>query len=574
MTHHLMEDTINFLVVPLDRYIFLKIDYNPLMMSGKRMTPELWDTLARKVQFEKSRMIVAKDLNTLEEKYNEEIRLLDMESEYVEFLIDSAVDDMEKEEITKYLEGLEEKKKEIRKKKEELALQKEKFQYKDFQSKMKNLEIMESIMERFAPKTAQQDDKIANLERRIMELEAIAFGKQHTDKSVCVSDLDNSYHPVTKVAGIPCSNRKRNGTNGDIWYEDMMSYIGRIKSPIVVKKLEADIERKKKYIDELKEELANAENELAKLNMLREYDRKYLEWISKNEKILKEEISALNEMKNEMMGKIEKGELCEEKTENLPPVTLMNLRESKGKFTKRISFGNDRLDDLFNGGIPAESSILIIAPPFIGKELLMNKLAISGITHNIPVIIVNIDTSPPEIKKEIESIFPGLDTFENAGMLRFVDLYTPAIGMNVIYPHTTSIADITNQSQLLSIIEKSVCEMNASASTQILLFRSLSTYITYCSGLANTIKFIQSLVARLKIMSVLSVFSIDRGVHSEAEIQSLIHILDGAIELRVIDTKHFLNVQGITDVRSRNWIPYKLTKNDLIFGSFSLERIK
>ena len=58
-----------------------------------------------------------------------------------------------------------------------------------------------------------------------------------------------------------------------------------------------------------------------------------------------------------------------------------------------IKTGIDRLDELLKGGVPFRSNVLIYANPFIGKDILMKKIAMAGLENNEGVIFVLTDTS-------------------------------------------------------------------------------------------------------------------------------------------------------------------------------------
>jgi hypothetical protein len=69
-------------------------------------------------------------------------------------------------------------------------------------------------------------------------------------------------------------------------------------------------------------------------------------------------------------------------------------------------------------------------------------------------------------------------------------------------------------------------------------------------------------------------YLLDKGMHNEQEIQTLGHLMDGAIEFKTDGTKTFLAVQGVCDVQSRMWIQYQYSKRGLNIGSFTLDHIK
>jgi len=71
--------------------------------------------------------------------------------------------------------------------------------------------------------------------------------------------------------------------------------------------------------------------------------------------------------------------------------------------------------------------------------------------------------------------------------------------------------------------------------------------------------FVQSLVGRAKLAQAISVFALDRGMHTEQQLESIQHLMSGAIQFKTERQKTLLSVQGITDAQTRTWVEYKHT---------------
>jgi len=63
-------------------------------------------------------------------------------------------------------------------------------------------------------------------------------------------------------------------------------------------------------------------------------------------------------------------------------------------------------------------------------------------------------------------------------------------------------------------------------------------------------------------------------MHSDADLETLEHMVDGSVNLKVEQLKTFLSVRGIGEAQSRAWIGYTFTKRSLNLGSFSLDHIR
>ena len=63
-------------------------------------------------------------------------------------------------------------------------------------------------------------------------------------------------------------------------------------------------------------------------------------------------------------------------------------------------------------------------------------------------------------------------------------------------------------------------------------------------------------------------------MHTDQTIEALEHMVDGAIHFRQDKQKTQMQVAGLSEVQTRDWIPYKFTNKAIMIGSFQLERIR
>ena len=79
----------------------------------------------------------------------------------------------------------------------------------------------------------------------------------------------------------------------------------------------------------------------------------------------------------------------------------------------------------------------------------------------------------------------------------------------------------------------------------------------------------------LKSYKACSMYVMDRGMFSDAEVQTLKHLMNGVIEFKTEDLKNFMRVEGIGDVRTRGWIEFSHTTNSItLIGSFAVDHIR
>ena len=88
------------------------------------------------------------------------------------------------------------------------------------------------------------------------------------------------------------------------------------------------------------------------------------------------------------------------------------------------------------------------------------------------------------------------------------------------------------------------------------------------------LNFVQRLVNRLRQTKAVAAFALERGMHTDQQVESLEHLVDGALHFRSEKQKTSLQVIGLGEVQTREWIPYKHSNKAIMVGSFQLERIR
>jgi len=88
------------------------------------------------------------------------------------------------------------------------------------------------------------------------------------------------------------------------------------------------------------------------------------------------------------------------------------------------------------------------------------------------------------------------------------------------------------------------------------------------------LKFLQPFTTKRKRDKGVTVYMMEKGIHSENEVQMISYLMDGIIEFKTEGSKTLLMVKGIAEVQSRSWIEVTPSKTGLIMGSFTLGHIK
>ena len=243
--------------------------------------------------------------------------------------------------------------------------------------------------------------------------------------------------------------------------------------------------------------------------------------------------------------------------------------------TSKVRSGVRRLDDLLFGGIPPNSQLLVNGPAHTGKEVLSRLFIAEGLKQNIPAVWVVTDKTYTQIRDDMTQLYPAYADAERKGMVRYIDLYSRSLGVTQTDPGV----------RLLAVSDKGVLEQLNSATANVtaelkerfggyrLVFESISTLTAYLDG-AALFRFLQPFTGRRKLDSAVSYYLLETGMHSESDLQTLEHMMDGSINLKVEQLKTFLSVKGFSEVQSRAWIGYTFTKKAFSLGSFSLDHIR
>ena len=392
------------------------------------------------------------------------------------------------------------------------------------------------------------------------------------------------------------------GSSKDIEREvmDKLEEAQRVERNLVLReqevaRLREDLKIREEEAKRLKEPLAYKEEELLR----REEDLMY------REKLLTEENRRLTQMQNEMGSQDEitlkkrleelQGQVTAKEEEIRNKEKYLHLKEEELRVREqglideeiekrdldrmaelkleKVKSGTSRLDDLLLGGIPFGTNVLIYGPPFTGKEVLVNAFVAEGLKMGVPVIWVITEKPPKDIRDEMMYLLSGYEEYEKKGLVRYVDSYSRSMGDDTVDEYTEFVDAPTDYEAIQRAVEKAAKTFKESHQYYRLAFRSISTMIAYLDP--NTaFRFLSPIAGRRKRDRAVAMYTIEKGVHGEQEIQMLGSLMDGMIEFKVENLNTFLAVRGISDVQSRAFIRYSATKQGVNIGSFSLDHIR
>ncbi len=376
-----------------------------------------------------------------------------------------------------------------------------------------------------------------------------------------------------------------------------------------IKDLSEQIAEKDRLISELKNELRIKEEEMKKLQDMIKYKEEELSRREQDlmfrEKKLEKELRNLEMMRSQMGNMDElalkrrledlQDEIRRKEEELRVKMKYLEAkeREIKAKMEglveeelalaeeeikaeiqeRKVRTGTRRLDDLLYGGFPIGSNILIYGPPYSKKEVLIYSFMAEGLKKGVPVVWILTDKTVSEIREAMSFVLPAYEQYEKMGLVHYVDAYSKSIGEEeeiegVIY--LDSQTDVDGISKAVEDIAKKLKEKHP---YYRLAFMSLSTVMAYMDQ-QSLLKFLQPFTTRRNRDNAVSLYLLEKGLHSENEIQMVGYLMDGMIEFKIEAHKTYLTVHGITEVQSRSWIEVTASKSGIQLGSFSLGHIK
>jgi len=429
----------------------------------------------------------------------------------------------------------------------------------------------------YAEREAEHIAKIHELEARLAEAEVALRQKDELLKATSVSGKGVDSETLRKLEDFQRLERTLAVREQEIQNlkEDLRirdEELRKIKEPMKYKeeemlRREEDLMFREKLVQEEQKKIARAQAEMGSQDELTL--KKRLEELQAQVTAKEEEIRAKEKYlaaKEEELRLREQGVISEE-IERREADRQLELKQEK------VKTGTPRLDDLLLGGIPFGSNVLIYGPPFTGKEVLVNAFIAEGLKKGIPALWIITEKSPREIREEMIFVVSGYEEYEKMGLVRYVDAYSRSMGDESQDPYTEYIESPTDYESIQKAIENAAKAFKEKHEYYRVAFRSISTLIAYLDP-GTAFRFLSPVVGRRKRDRAVAMYTIEKGVHGEQEIQMIGSVMDGMIEFKVENLNTFLAIKGICDVQSRAFIRYSATKSTVNIGSFSLDHIR
>lgn len=291
--------------------------------------------------------------------------------------------------------------------------------------------------------------------------------------------------------------------------------------------------------------------------------------LRKREEELRTREAFLSQRVQELEGMEKKA--AEKEADQLHAEAIESVQEKGAK----ARTGVRRLDDLLFGGLPPGSQVLVNGPAHTGKDLLGRFFLIEGLKQGQGALLVITDRTYTTVREEMQGLLPNYSELERRGLVRYIDLYSRSLGVTEAEKGVKllSSTDKNLLEQLPQAVNGFAAELKDKAGGYRFLFESVSTVTAYLDS-GQAFRVLQPLIGRRKLDGAAGYYEIETGMHSENDLQTLEHMMDGSLNLKIDQLKTFLSVRGITDVQSRAWVGYTFSKRAFSLGSFSLDHIR
>jgi KaiC/GvpD/RAD55 family RecA-like ATPase len=260
----------------------------------------------------------------------------------------------------------------------------------------------------------------------------------------------------------------------------------------------------------------------------------------------------------------------------LAPLSIADIAATASALdpaTARQATGVARLDDLLRGGLPPRSHVLLLGPPYIGKEAVLYAFVAEGLKRSQPAIVVTASRPPDEVAHELSRWVPNLGHMEKRGQLIWIDATDPASKHRTSSTRLIVKGPSDHAGILTSLVAATKSVESAHPDGFRVAFLGLGTSLTQ-EDPKSGFSFLQNFVGILKPRPATAMYGIDSGAISEGQVATIQGRMDGSIHFQSQQGRTSLAVQGLGDAVTRDWVEYRATDRSITVGSFALERIR
>jgi KaiC/GvpD/RAD55 family RecA-like ATPase len=205
----------------------------------------------------------------------------------------------------------------------------------------------------------------------------------------------------------------------------------------------------------------------------------------------------------------------------------------EGTGSCRVATGIGGLDIQLGGGVPAGTTILVLAEPGANGDLFARQFVQGGLSNNEDVYYFSSEHPVQEIISDMQDMKLDVRKYIDSGSLEFIDAYSPRF-YNVLPKEFTSTISAKD------FLKKGTDSMNMLKGTvvqkRVNKYRGVIDSISYflrSYPLNNVVEAIEIMSSVGKATGAIQMILMTSGMHDPITENNLKHICDGVIELRL-----------------------------------------
>ena len=208
---------------------------------------------------------------------------------------------------------------------------------------------------------------------------------------------------------------------------------------------------------------------------------------------------------------------------------MISMSEDKPSIpleAEKLETGVHEIDNIFKGGIPYPSSILLLGVVGSGKTEIFLKLSRYRLEKGDSVIFVCTNNLPENYRSMMKA--KGFDPkpFEERNSLIFIDSYAKKFGLESKEKYSTSMIPYDISIEILKAIDE------AKGNKKIIIIHNLTNILDIC-GVKEGLMLLRSLVAKTREAKATLLLSLNPQAFPPDVLALAQEAVDGTIELKV-----------------------------------------
>ena len=226
-----------------------------------------------------------------------------------------------------------------------------------------------------------------------------------------------------------------------------------------------------------------------------------------------------------------------------------------------ITTGIEGLDKILGGGIPENSTVLLVGPPGCGKTTLSQQYIYSGLKKSQPSFYIALDSSPEDVIKTMEKFKWDLEPFMKKKKMSFIDAYSWKVGGG----KASESVKVIKGGLDINSINLAIAEI-LDTGIKRGVFDSLSTLLLYTPP-ELVIRFVPVMIAKIKRANSTHILILEEGVHDDKLVNTLSYMVDCVINMKMEGNVRLIQVSKVKGTPyTRDWFTIKITKSGLVIG--------